>query len=87
VNPNKDKAVLFSYTLHARFGETFDAVRLQGLDPARNYIVKEINRFPGIRSVFFTESSIYSGDYLMNNGIPVTTGEPLSSAVFEITAQ
>lgn len=87
VNSNKDKAVLFSYTLNARYGENFDPVKLQGLDPARSYTVKEINKYPGIRTVFFTESATYSGDFLMKNGIPVTSGEALSSAVFEITVQ
>jgi alpha-galactosidase len=87
VSAGRDRAVLFSYTLNARFGETFEPVRLQGLDPEKTYTVKEINKFPGMRSVFFTESATYSGDFLMKNGIPVTTGEALSSAVFEITVK
>ncbi|MBN2814643.1 MAG: alpha-galactosidase [Bacteroidales bacterium] len=86
VSENKDKAVLFSYTLNARFGENFNAVRLQGLDPAKQYEVKEINSFPGIRGLFM-QTTRYSGDYLMKEGLRVSNDMPLSSAVIEITAQ
>ena len=84
VNDTRNKAVLFSYTLNARFGETFNLVRLQGLDPAKNYEVKEINQFSGIRSLFPTQVNAYTGDYLMKTGLYVTTGQPLTSAVLEI---
>jgi alpha-galactosidase len=43
VNSEKNKAVLFSYTLNSRFGETFNKVRLQGLYPAKIYKIQEIN--------------------------------------------
>jgi alpha-galactosidase len=82
VNPAKDKAVLFAYTLNSRFNETFNPVRLQGLDRAKTYKVREINHFPGER--LFQEAS-YTGDYLMNVGIKVCKESPLSSSVFEIS--
>jgi alpha-galactosidase len=85
VNSNKDKAVLFSYTLNSRFAENFNTIRLQGLDPAKTYEVKEINQFPGIRGLFPLQANTYTGDYLMKSGLNVTTGQPLNSAVLEIT--
>jgi len=85
VSDERNKAILFSYTLNARFGETFNTVRLQGLDPARTYTVKEINRFTGIRSPFPASGNTYSGDYLMKIGLEVNSSDPLTSAVLEIT--
>ncbi len=87
VNDSKDKAVLFSYTLNTRFGESFNLVRFQGLDPAKTYAVTEINQFPGIRSMFPASGNKYSGDYLMKVGLNVSSPEALTSTVIELTAQ
>src|SRR5512133_1543174 len=86
VSENKDNAVLFSYTMNARFGENFNKVKLEGLDPERNYTIEEINQFPGMRSVI-PAKVVLTGEYLMNVGLDVTNGQALTSAVFEITAQ
>jgi alpha-galactosidase len=43
VNGSKSKAVLLGYTLNARYGETFNRVRLKGLDSGKTYKVQEIN--------------------------------------------
>jgi alpha-galactosidase len=86
VNNEKNKAVLFSYILNSRFGETFTRVRLQGLDPAKTYKIQEINTSPEGRRFGPSESGkSYSGDYLMNIGLNTGNGSPLSSTVFEIT--
>jgi alpha-galactosidase len=86
VNEQKDKAILFSYTMNARFNENFNTVKLQGLDPAMNYSIKEINQFPGMWGIL-PAPVVYSGEYLMNVGLSVTNSQPLTSAVLEITAQ
>jgi len=86
VNSTKNKAILFAYTLNSRFGETFDRVRLQGLDPAKTYKIEEINISPEGRRFGFVESGkSYTGDYLMKIGLNVGSGPALSSVVFEIT--
>lgn len=92
VNNAKTKAVLFEYTLNARYGEAFNRVRLQGLDPAKTYKVQEINisnegRRPGSPDVSDRSRPIttYTGDYLMKIGISVGSATPLTSAVYEIT--
>jgi alpha-galactosidase len=86
VNGNKDKAVLFAYTMNSRFGEAFNKVRLQGLDPGKTYSVQEINQYFGIRSLYPAKRQYY-GDYLMKVGLDVSTDQPLSSLVIEITAE
>jgi alpha-galactosidase len=86
VNSSKDKAVLFAYTLNSRFGETFNRVRLQGLDPVKTYNIREINVQPDGQRFRPSESGkSYSGDYLMKIGLNVGSGAALSSTVFEIT--
>jgi alpha-galactosidase len=86
VNGSKDKAVLFSYTLNSRFGETFNKVRLQGLNPASRYKVKEINlAADGRHSRPSEDGTIYTGEYLMQVGLNVGSVAPLSSAVYEIS--
>jgi alpha-galactosidase len=86
VNSEKNKAVMFSYTLNSRFGETFNRVKLQGLDPAKIYKIQEINALAEGRRFGPSESGkSYSGDYLMNIGLNIGSGSPMTSIVFEIT--
>ena len=86
VNNTKTKAVLFGYTLNSRFGESFNRVPLQGLDPSKTYKITEINISQEGRRFGPSENGrIYSGDYLMKIGLTVGTGVALSSVVYEIT--
>jgi alpha-galactosidase len=89
VNSSKNKAVLFGYTLNARYGEEFNRVRLQGLDPGKTYKIQEINvSNEGRRGMGFGMSESgrsYTGDYLMNIGLNVGSNTPVSSVVFEIS--
>jgi len=87
VNSAKDKAVLFGYTLIARYGETFNRVKLQGLDPARTYKIQEINvSGQGRWGMGMSESGrSYTGDYLMKIGLNVGSTTPLTSIVYELS--
>lgn len=86
VNETKSKAVLFAYTLNSRYGETFNKVKLQGLDPLKTYKIQEINVANERRRFGPSESGkSYTGDYLMKIGLSVGSATPLTSAVFEIT--
>lgn len=86
LNSEKNKAVLFSFTLNSRFGETFNKVRLQGLDPDKIYKIQEINVDTEGRRFGPTESGkSYSGDYLMKIGLNTGTGAPLTSTVYELS--
>ncbi len=80
-------AVLFAYDLSPRFQEKLPAVKLQGLDPDKKYLVKEINLMPGTESTFAQNGKIFSGDYLMKVGLNVFTWHHNTSAVIELVAQ
>ncbi len=86
VDKSKEKAVLFAYNLSPRFQEKLTAVKLQGLDPQRKYLVKEINLMPGTKSGFAFDGKTFSGDYLMKVGLEVLTRRHNSSSVIELTA-
>jgi alpha-galactosidase len=87
VNGEKNKGVLFAYTLNARYNQTFNKIRLQGLDPSKTYKIQEINVFTDGHPAPLRKIQTYSGEYLMNIGLSVGTGQPLTSAVYEISEQ
>lgn len=89
VNGDQSKSVLFSYALHPRSMNRFTPVRLQGLDPNKNYKIEEINKMkggrgPGMFGGGFSGKT-YSGDYLMKVGISLPNNSELTSSVIEIT--
>lgn len=85
----KNKAVLFSYNLALRKKQLFSLVKLQGLDPAKEYSIKEINLVPGIAAESPEDGKLYTGSYLMNIGLNVAPSKlrPFSSIVLEITSK
>jgi alpha-galactosidase len=85
VDDDKKKAVLFAYTLHPRYGTNWTPVKLQGLDAAKTYTVKEINLYPATLSVLPENDKQFTGEYLMNAGLNVSGSDALTSAVIEIT--
>lgn len=85
VSKNKSHAVLFAYNLHPRYKEPrLLKVRMQGLDPQRQYTVEEINLMPGTQSTFDFNGKRFSGDYLMKVGLDVLTPDEGTSHVFEL---
>jgi alpha-galactosidase len=84
VNENKSRSVVFSYTLNSRFGETFNRVRLEGLDPDKTYKVNEVNVFQ--KPLFRDNGKSFSGDYLMKEGLNVSSNNALTSIVLELIA-
>ena len=87
VDGDKKKAVLFGYVLHPRYGGVWAPVKLQGLDGARTYRVKEINRYPGTPAVLAEDGKTFTGEYLMKTGLGVLGKKELMSAVVEITEE
>ncbi|PSL20871.1 alpha-galactosidase [Chitinophaga ginsengisoli] len=81
----KDKAVIFSYNLHTRYGESFPNVRLEGLDVTKQYKVEEINTADGKASNWKENGKVFTGDYLMKVGLPVSGRRELTSMVLELT--
>lgn len=87
VDSMQSHAVLFSYTMHPRYGTDWTAVKLEGLDPDKLYTVKEINLFPGSRSEMVEDGKQYTGQYLMTVGLNVSSSRELTSSIVEITQQ
>ena len=87
VSTDRSRAVLFVYNLFPRYGEESLRLKLQGLDPDRNYRVEEINLETGRKSGFGFNGKEFSGDYLMTVGLPALGTRHMSSNVLEITAK
>ena len=85
VDERKERAVFFGYLVTNRFDFTFtpNPVKLNGLDPAKKYRLKELNVFPGTSAVI-DESAVYSGDFLMKAGFNPDVNLMHSSVVVEI---
>ncbi|KAF2082403.1 alpha-galactosidase [Flavobacterium sharifuzzamanii] len=86
VDESKDKAVLFSYTLHPLYDPQYNLVRFQGLDANKKYKVEEINLMPEAKQTLQESGESFTGDYLMNVGLRVSSSKVESSVVLEITA-
>jgi alpha-galactosidase len=69
VNPAKTSAIAYNYVVTNRFefSYSFNPIKLDGLDPAKKYSVKELNVYPGTKTTL-DENAVYSGEYLMNVG-------------------
>ena len=89
VSENNDRAILFNYHLNTRRQDIFNRVKLQGLDDGKKYRLKEINLFPGTKSVQPDNDKIFSGEYLMNIGLNLSPGRanPLTSTIYELVEQ
>ena len=87
VDENKDRAVVFSYLVSARqrLTDILQPVKLAGLDPNRQYTVRETNIYPGSKSPI-NPTITYSGEFLMNVGINARVGGQRASVVLEVKA-
>ena len=85
VSKDKGHAVLFTFDIQPRAVEHRHNVVLRGLDPNRRYRIQEINLMPGQNT--WVKNRTYSGDYLMNIGLDLFTGNKLNSRVVELTAE
>lgn len=87
VTKDKRKAVVFAFDIHPRYAEKSLPVRLQGLNANQMYRVNEINGMPGANSSLAGNGQLFSGEYLMNVGLPLFTTAQLNSRVVEVVAQ
>ena len=71
---------IFTFDIYPRWGEHYYNVKLQGLDPNARYDIHEIDRFDAGDFKY----GEYTGEYLMEVGIPILTGHKLHSRVYEI---
>ena len=87
VGETGDTAVLFAFDINPRYGEPTQLLRLDGLQSDKKYELKEINLMPGTESHLACNGKTYSGEYLMNVGIPVFSSYNTKSYVIEIVIQ
>lgn len=87
VAPDKDCAVVFNYLANFRFMQnaTPRPEKLAGLDAAKSYTVKEINVYPDTWSRIHT-AKVYTGDFLMKEGINSNINLKNTSVVLEVNA-
>lgn len=85
VNADKSKAIMFNYLVNyrQRLATTEQPIKLNGLNPNKKYRIKEINIYPGTKSVINSEK-VYSGDFLMKVGINPLIDLQRTSVVLEI---
>ncbi|PTN08494.1 alpha-galactosidase [Mangrovibacterium marinum] len=82
VSKEKSSAVLFVFSLEPHLRGVFPTVRLNGLDPAKTYLVEEINSAG--RSCFWGNGQTFRADYLMNAGVELQLSGQYDSAVFRL---
>ncbi len=86
VNEARNRAVWFTYLTKNRYkAGSVAPIRLQGLDPAKNYTVRELNVYPGARSNINNSTTAYSGNYLMTIGFNPNVEARRTSVVLELT--
>ena len=86
VDESQNKAVVYAYDIFPRYGENTYAVKLQGLNPSKDYRIEEINLMPNSKSRLAANGKIYSGDFLMKIGLNLFTTSKLNSRILELTA-
>jgi alpha-galactosidase len=87
VDEKQETAVAFNYVVSNRYYGNYSpvAVKFQGLDPEKHYLVKEINLQEGKNSPI--QSGVYTGEFLMKNGINPVLRKNRTSVVLELKAQ
>lgn len=84
VNNDKSSAVMFNYLVNNRYDEgSKQPILLKGLDPAKRYVIKEINLYPGSNSSLKSGQQ-FSGDFLMKVGFNPEVNAGRSSVVIEV---
>ncbi len=69
VSDDSTKAVAFVYQTQRMFGDFYPPIKLNGLNPVKNYKVTEINVAAKDQKKFTEAASVYSGEFLMKQGL------------------
>ena len=68
-DPSKDRAVFFWWKTEHFHNQHLPRVKMAGLDPDRNYTIREIDKLSGASLPF--EGKSFSGKFLMENGLDI----------------
>lgn len=86
VSKDKSVGVAFNYLVNNRYDEGSKLpVRFKGLDPARKYMISEINLYPG-ENPAINQGTVYSGDFLMSIGFNPVVTTTRTSVILKIEA-
>lgn len=83
VAPDRSRAVLFVYQVKEGPG---GPVKLRGLNPKGQYLVREVNRPTGGRAALPADGRAMDGARLMSEGLEILCGQSCDSAVVELNA-
>ena len=81
---DKSRAVFFVYKMEQFVNQILPRIRMAGLDPKKNYKIRELNVAPGAAPCFLNDR-VFSGALLMNTGIEVQLEREYASWVLELT--
>lgn len=87
VTPDRSRAVLFVYQTKDAAGAEVAPVKLQGLDPAKRYTVRELNLAEGSKSQLAAAGQAVEGSKLMEAGLAPACRKQCESHVIELTAE
>lgn len=85
VDSSKQKAVVFAYNMYTKMGDQFQNIKMNGLDATKQYEVREINLEDDKRPAFRQSGKIFSGEFLMNEGLDWYLRGSLQSSILELT--
>jgi len=83
VTSDKKRAVFFAYHVNYYCSDNLPNFKIKGLDPNKKYQVKEINMMAD-KSCFGANNKVFSGDFLMNNGLKLDIAQQYGSVVLEL---
>lgn len=81
--PGKEKAVFFVFKTEHFHGQVLPPLRMAGLDPGKNYRIRELNRSD--REHLSVEGKVVSGALLMNTGLELPLEKEYASRVLLLT--
>lgn len=87
VSEDKDEAILFNFLVRKEVKSNQQTILLQGLDPNKKYIIKEVNKDPDDWSrVSAYEGKVFSGEYLMTAGMTFGMYNEYESVVLQLNS-
>lgn len=86
ISPDKRSAIVFSYQLQKGTGGDFSTIYLKGLNPDAKYKLNEVNKANYSRFGDY-ESRVFSGSYLMQQGVRFAMWNVDESVVFSVQEQ
>ena len=82
VEKDKSRAVIFTFRFKYAGRDADCLLKLNGLDPAKRYRIREINLTD--KPVFWGDGKEFSGEYLVNEGLNLSLRKVFASSVHVI---